>query len=70
MLYLDRKSEIHNFVDDTTIYACDRSIDTVVVKLEDDFQKILDWFKENGLYANPTKFQVMFLCLRINNSLY
>ena len=31
-------------------------------------QKILDWFKENGICANPTKFQMMFLGLRINNS--
>ena len=35
MFYLDLASEICNFADDTAIYACDRSIDTVIVKLED-----------------------------------
>ena len=69
MLYLDLESEICNFADDTTIYASDRVIDNVIVKLEEDLQKILDWFKENGMCANPAKFQIMFLGLNINNSL-
>ena len=47
MFYLDLESAICNFADDTTIYACDKSIDTVIVKLEDDLQKILNWFIEN-----------------------
>ena len=54
---------------DTTIYAYDRSIDTVIEKLEDDLQKILDWLRENGICANPAEFQMTFLGLRINNSL-
>ena len=69
MFYLDLESEICNFADDTTLYACDKSIDTVIVKLEDDLQKILNWFKENGMCANPAKFQIMFLGLKINNLL-
>ena len=69
LFYLDLESEICNFADDTTIYACDKSIDTVIVKLEDDLQKILNWFKENGMCANPAKFQMIFLGLKINNLL-
>ena len=40
MFYIDLECEICNFADDTTIYACERPIDTVTVKLEDDLQKI------------------------------
>ena len=69
MLYLDLESEICNFADDTKTYACDKSVDTVIVKLEDDLQKILDWFKENGMCTNPAKFQMMFLGLEIDNFL-
>ena len=65
MSYLDLESEICNFADDTTIYACDRFIDIVIVKLEDDLQKILDWFKENGMCANPAKFRWCFWVLRL-----
>ena len=64
MFYLDLGSEICNFAGD----PCDRSIDTVIVKL-DDLQEILDWFKENRMCANPAKFQMMFLGLKISNSL-
>ena len=31
MFYLDLKSEICNFADNAKIYACDKSIDTVIV---------------------------------------
>ena len=65
MLYLNLESEIRNIADDTTVYACDKSIDTVIVKLEDDLQKILTWFKESGMCANPA----MFLGLKIINLL-
>ena len=66
MFYLDLGSEICNFADDTTIYACEGSIDTVIVKLsrmiqqfmhvKDDLQKFLDCFKENRMCANPAEF--------------
>ena len=41
----------------------------MIVKLEDDLQKILNWFKENGMSTNPAKFQMMFLGLKIKNLL-
>ena len=65
MFYLDLGSDICNSADDT----CNRFIDTVMVKLERNLQKILGWFKENGMCANPAKFQMMFLGLKIINSL-
>ena len=46
-------------------YACDRSIDTVTVKLEDDLEKFLIGSKETECVL----IQLMFLGLKINNSL-
>ena len=57
-----------NFADDTTIYACGTSIDAVTIKLKYDLQKLLDWFKNNGMCANPSKFQMMFLGLKNDTS--
>ena len=68
LFFTDLESEICNFADDTTIYACDTSIDAVTIKLKDDLQKLLDWFKNNGMCANPAKFQMMFLGLKSDNS--
>ena len=63
------ESKICNFADDATIYACDTSIDAVTMKLKDDLQKLLDWFKNNRMFANPAKFQMMFLGLKSDSSL-
>jgi len=66
------KSEICNFADDNTIFACGNTIQEIVIKLENDLGLLLDWFAKNGMIANPEKFQIMFLglndqrCLRLN----
>ena len=45
-------------------YACDKDVESVAMKLEDDISRALDWFKDNRMVANPKKFQVMFLGLK------
>ena len=55
------ESDICNFADDTTIYACDTSIEAVIIRLESDLHRMLQWFNDNGMKANPSKFQIMFL---------
>ena len=57
------KSEICNFADDNTIFACGNSIQEIVINLENDLGLLLDWFAKNGMIANPEKFQIMFLGL-------
>ena len=64
----DLESEMCNFADDTTIHACDTSIEAVTINLKDHLQKPLDWFKNNGMCVNPSKFQIMFLGLKNGNS--
>lgn len=56
------------FADDTTIYAYDTSIDAVKIKLEDDIQKLLDLFKNDGMCASPAQFQMMFLGTKSDDS--
>ena len=71
------ESEICNFADDTTIYACDTSIEAVMIRLEGDVHRLMQWFTDNGMKANPSKLQIMFLgrkdmrklCLNINGHL-
>ena len=77
LFYRDLESEICNLADDTTIYSCDSNIDSVIIKLERDLQEVLEWYSANGMSANPSKFQIMFiglerknkLCLNINGQL-
>ena len=38
-------SEICNFADDNTVYACGNDIHEIVMVLENDVRKLLEWFK-------------------------
>ena len=62
LLKLD--SDLCNFADDTTLYMCGCSLDEVVPRLENDLSALIKWFFENGMVANPGKFQMMFLGLK------
>ena len=64
LFYMELESEICNFADDTTIYACDTDVEAVMIRLENDLQGLMQWFNNNGMSANPSKFQIMFLGLK------
>ena len=57
-------SEFCNFADDITIYAYNQNLEHVVSCLKDDTHSALCWFRDNGMVANSSKFQVMFLGLK------
>ena len=71
------ESEICNFADDNTIYASGNTLEEVMNNLENDLTSIWQWFTENGMVANPEKFQLVFLglknsqqmCLSINDKI-
>ena len=54
---MDLESEICNFADDTPLYSCNMSIDEFAIRLDNDPQKLLNWFEVNGMCASPVKFQ-------------
>ena len=57
-------SHVCNFADDNTVKACDKDVESVAMRLEDDISGPLDWFKHNKIVANPKKLQIMFLGLK------
>ena len=67
LLKLD--SDLCNFADDTTLHSCRCSPDQIVPMLENDLSALIKWFIENGMVANPGKFQMMFLGLKEQNTL-
>ena len=77
LFFIEKESEICNFADDTTFYACETSIEAVMIRLEGDVYRLMKWFTDNGMKANPSKFQIMFLgrkdmsilCLNISGNL-
>ena len=60
LLVLMRENcDIYNYADDNTI-SCDASnLEEVKVKMVNILNNMLCWFKQNGLKANPEKFQMI-----------
>ena len=64
LFLFNMNSEICNFADDNTNYACGSDLHEIVVILVNDLCKLREWFKYNGMVVNPKKFQLMSLGLK------
>ena len=64
-IYLDdlfmfvNDDEICNDADDTTIYACDNIVESIIETLESDALKIAEWFLNNCMKLNEDKCHLM-----------
>ena len=61
LLLFIKETDICNFADDKTIYACEKELDTISFKLETETNRVTQWLKDNEMVDNPSKFQLMFL---------
>ena len=61
MLLFIKETDICNFANDTTLYACGKELDTISFKLEIETNTAIQWLRDNEMVANPSKFQLMFL---------
>ena len=52
-------SEIVNYADDISPYACKEDIGSVINQLESDSQTLIEWVTNNALKANPNKFHLI-----------
>ena len=51
--------DLYNYADDNTLSYADYDLKNVISKLESDSQKMLDWFANNLMQANPDQFQAL-----------
>ena len=61
-----QETDICNYADDTTIYACRKNIDNVIWSLENDSTVIIQWFTDNFMKLNIDKCHFMVLGKRSN----
>ena len=54
-----KDAQICNYADDTTIYACDTNIKSVIKTLESDALKIAEWFPNYFMKLNGDKCHLM-----------
>ena len=55
MFFLFVYTSVCNMADDTTPFACDSSLDTLIKKLENDVTNVIEWFESNYMILNASK---------------
>ena len=60
-LYIFKNANPHNFADDNTLSAHSRTITAVVKCLEEESSVAINWFTENHMIANPSKFKAILI---------
>jgi hypothetical protein len=61
LFFFVRKCELYNYADDNTLSKSDKSLEKVIVSLEEDSEALINWFSVNEMQANPEKFQPISL---------
>ena len=59
MFYFVEKSVLYNFADDNSLLNVAPSLPVLISNLEHDSKICIKWYSENGMAANPSKFQFM-----------
>ena len=68
-------SNMANYADDNTPYTSDKFLDSVVNKLQDDSEVLMEYFKNNYFKGNPDKFHLLLshpdtdLSITVHNSI-
>ena len=55
LLYLDQSTEVCNFADGTTFFACNKDLKTLISRLEHDSYLAIEWFQSNYMKLNQDK---------------
>ena len=55
LFYLTEMTQVCNFADDTTFYVCDKDLNTLINRLEDDTSLAIEWFENNFIKLNQDK---------------
>ena len=59
MFYLAESIESCNFAYDTTIFACDKDLKTLISRLEHDSHLAIEWFENNYMKLIRDKFYLL-----------
>ena len=59
MFYFIEKSTLYNFADDNSLLNIAPSVNDIIINLQHGSEICTKWYSENGMAANPSKFQFM-----------
>ena len=59
LFFIELKSDLCNFANDNTLYACGMSLDALVAKLETSAEAVIKWFEDNCMKLNESKCKLL-----------
>ena len=59
LFYLTESAEVCNFADDTTFFACDKDLNSLIKRMEHNSLLAIEWFQNNNMKLNQDKFHLL-----------
>ena len=67
IFYFIKEGTLYNYADDNTLSFCHENFDKLVSVLQEESNVLIDWFRDNCMQANPSKFQAIAVGTRTFN---
>ena len=61
-----KDANLGNYADDSTLYAYNKNLETVVCNLRQEFSILSNWFYDNYMVLNPGKYHFIMFCVKEN----
>ena len=59
LFFLCEFTDLCNFADDTTFYACDMDLNSLIKRVEHDSFPAIEWFENNNMKLNQDKYHLL-----------
>ena len=67
LFYIAGSTNVCNFADDTTFYACDKDVNSLINRLEHDSYLVIEWFENNSMKLNQDKCHLLVSGFKYEN---
>ena len=67
MFFLPESTDVCNYADDTTFYACDTDLKSLIQRLEHDSLLAIEWFENNSMKLNEDKCHLLVSGYKFEN---
>ena len=67
LFYLAESTNVCNFADDTTFYACDKDLNFLINRLEHNSYLAIEWFENNSMKLNQDKCHLLVSGFKYEN---
>ena len=59
IFFFPKDANLGNYADDSTLYAYNKNLETVICNLSQEFSILFNWFYDNYMVLNPGKCHLM-----------